>query len=221
MLIINFFLICFDNYYTIDRFLTKMEKIKTYQKASDIQSNIEKCTSQPWFHIINKETKKKSISEIQEIIDKEFGITTSIRDQYEEKQLCNNLRNLEIEKQIWSIRVADKLDDALYPDRIETLLIRQIKSRLSYNKKLEIVKKLRSNLYTKVQIWRRWNISMSTINRISREFEADKIPHYAETRILYWKLAESKRIQKLINYYIMTQDEPFTSNSFKLWYDMN
>ena len=178
--------------------------------------------SQPWFHIINKETKKKSISEIQEIIDKELGITTSIRDQYEEKQLCNNLRDLEIDKQICSIRVADKLDDALYPDPTETLLIRQSKYRLSYSEKLEIMKKLRSNLYTKVEIWRRWNISMSTINRISREFEADKIPHYAETRILYWKLAESKRIQKLINDYLMTQDEPFTSKSIQtmIWHEL-
>ena len=135
-----------------------------------MQSNIEKCTSQPWFHIINKETKKKSISEIQEIIDKELGITTSIRDQYEEKQPYNNLRDLEIDKQICSIRVSVKLDDALYLDPIETLLIRQSKSRLSYSEKLEIMKKLRSNLYTKVEIWRRWNINMSTVNRISREF---------------------------------------------------
>ena len=215
-------LICIDNYYTIDKFLTKIDEIKTYQKASDIQSNIEKCTSQPWFHIINKKTKKKSISEIQEIIDKEIGITTSIRDQFEEKQLCNNLRDLEINKQICSIRVADKLDDALYPDSTETLLIRQSKSRLSYSEKLEIMKKLRSNLYTEVEIWRRWNISMSTINRISREFEADKIQHYAEKRILYWKLTELKRIQKLINDYLMTQDEPFTSKSIQtmIWHEL-
>ena len=108
------------------------------------------------------------------------------------------------------------------PDPTETLLIWQSKSRLSYSEKLEIMKKLRSNLYTKVEIWLRWNISISTINRISREFEADNIPHYAETRILYWKLVESKRIQKLINDYLMTQDELFTSKSIQtmIWYEL-
>ena len=44
---------------------------------------------------------------------------------------------------------------------------------------------------------------MSSIKHISREFGAGKIPNYAETRILYWKLDGSKRIKYLINDYLI------------------
>ena len=181
----------------------------------DARSSFDQCPSQPWFHIISKETKNKSVPQIQDMISKELGIFQPIINEYREDQLWNNLEGLEIDCKDFSSSVENNNYHTLDLDPKETLPKRRKRSRLSYDEKIEVVKMLRSGWYTKFEICWRWNISMSTINRILRDFDESRPSPFSEKKVLFWKFEESKLLQKLIDNYLISQDKPFTSKSIQ------
>ena len=118
------------------------------QTFRNAHSSFDECPSQPWFHIISKETKNKSVPQIQDMISKELGNFQPIINECREDQLWNNLEGLEIYCKDFSNSVENNNYHTLDPDPKETLPKRRKRSRLSCDEKLEVVKKLRSGWYT-------------------------------------------------------------------------